>query len=260
MPDNPPQANFASQRATATATSVSTPAVTPASAATSAAQPAAGGGDLGWVWREVRKRVFIKLPFSRPIAEALEAVVPITIDGDTFVCGMTTVQYPMSGYLNAEHVRKTIESILQQAGGQRIHFELIEGTTLEDWNEIKTRRSSAHEAVIAIAEQHLELHNYEAILNQVVAEIRQRITATSDRIYPQVRIQAMFDVVPMLSDTADMLFPDRDAHDARRAMARAIDRVANFLDVPPLTLAMEIERYYRANARPRPQAEVATNT
>lgn len=256
MPDNPPPA-ISSQRATATAT----PAATASAATASAAMaPAAGsGGDLGWVWREVRKRVFIKLPFSRPIAEALEAVVPITIDGDTFVCGMTTVQYPLSGYLNAEHVRKTIESILQQAGGQRIRFELIEGTTLEDWNEIKARRTGAHEAVIALAEQHLELHHYEAILNQVVAEIRQRITATPDRIYPQVRVQAMFDVVPLLSDTADMLFPDRDTHDARRAMARAIDRVANYLDLPPLTLAMEIERYYRANARPRQEAELATN-
>ncbi len=255
MPDNPPPA-ISSQRATATAT----PAATASAAMAQAAAPAAGsGGDLGWVWREVRKRVFIKLPFSRPIAEALEAVVPITIDGDTFVCGMTTVQYPLSGYLNAEHVRKTIESILQQAGGQRIRFELIEGTTLEDWNEIKARRAGAHEAVIALAEQHLELHHYEAILNQVVAEIRQRITATPDRIYPQVRVQAMFDVVPLLSDTADMLFPDRDTHDARRAMARAIDRVANYLDIPPLTLAMEIERYYRANARPRQEAELATN-
>lgn len=208
-------------------------------------------GDLGWVWREVRKRVFLKLPFSRTVAEALEAVMPITLDGATLVCGMSTVQYPMSVYLMAPQVRNTIEGILRQASDARIHFELIEGTTLEDWREIKERRANAQEAVIAMATQTNQLHHYEAILNQAVGEIRQRITAKSDRIYLQVRAQAMFEVVPLLADTGDMLFPDRDAHDARRAMARAIDRVANFLDMPALTLAIEIERYQLANARPK---------
>ncbi len=253
---NPSPSVAASNPVSASATPPGT-----ASAASKTAAAPSNVGDLGWVWREVRKRVFIKLPFSRPVAEALEAVVPILLEGDTFVCGLPTIQYPMSSYLNATQVRNTIETILQGASGQRIRFELIEGTTIEDWNEIKERRAKAHEAVIAMAEQHIETHHYEAVLNQVVGEIRQRITSTTDRIYPQVRMQAMFEIVPLLSDTADMLFPDRDAHDARRAMARAIDRIANFLDMPPLTLALEVERYYRANARPprNDAAEIATN-
>ncbi|MBI0385572.1 hypothetical protein JBE27_57210, partial [Streptomyces albiflaviniger] len=49
----------------------------------------------------------------------------------------------------------------------------------------------------------------------------------------------------LLADTADMLFPDRHAHEARRAMTRAIDRVAIFLDIPPLNIAIEIERYFK---------------
>lgn len=213
--------------------------------------PEPAPGSLGWVWREVRKRVFLKLPFSRTVAEALEAVVPIALDGEAFVCGMPTVQYSLSGYLNAVAVRNSIESILEGASGQRIRFELIEGTTLEDWKEIKERRSKAHEAVIAMAQQNSELHQYEAVLNQAIAEIRQRITSTPDRNYPQVRMQVMLVVVPLLADTVDMLFPDRETRDARRVMARAIDRVANFLDMPPLMFALEIERYYQAHARPR---------
>lgn len=249
-----------------------TPATQTASPMASSAAPIAptdskptapvGASDLSWVWREVRKRVFIKLPFSRPVAEALESVVPIVLEGDTFVCGLPTAQFPMSSYLNATQVRNTIETILQGASGQRIRFELIEGTSRDDWNEIKERRSKAHEAVIAIAEQHIELHHYEAVLNQVVGEIRQRVTSATDRVYPQVRMQVMFEIVPLLSDSADMLFPDRNTHDARRAMARAIDRIANFLDMPPLTLAMEVERYYLANARPRHSdatSEIAAN-
>lgn len=205
-------------------------------------------GDLNWVWREVRKRVFIKLPFSRLVAEAMEAIVPISLDTETFICGLPSAKFTLSGALNSAPVRNTIETILQSASGHRIHFELIEGTSLADWSEIKERRAKAHEAMLAMAEKDVALHNYEAILNQVVSEIRARITATPDRIYPQVRMKLVFDIVPLLCDTADMLFSDREEHNANRAMARAIDRIANFLDMPPLMLALEVERYMRENA------------
>jgi hypothetical protein len=201
--------------------------------------------DLRWVWLEVRKRVFIKLPFSLGVADAMEAVVPITIDEDNFVCGLAQKDYPLSSHLTADQVRNTIENILRQAGGKPIHFEIIEGVTIDDWNEVKERRRKAQEAVIAISQQQLEAHHFEDVLNQIVGEIRQRITATRDRALPQVRAQMMLDVVPSLADAEEMLFPDPDSHDARRAMARVIDRVANFLEVLPVTLAIEVERYRR---------------
>lgn len=210
------------------------------------------GIDLRWVWLEVRKRVFIKLPFSRPIAEAMEVVVPIALEDNIFICGLSTQNFPMSGHLAGDNVRNTIKGILRQAAGHDIQFEVIEGTTLADWREIKSRRSRAQEAVIAMAEQKVGLHHYEDVLNQIVGEIRGRVTGTRDRLFPQVRAALVFDVVPLLADAADMLFADRDAHDARRAMARSIDRVAAFLEIQPLALAMEVERYHRAQA-PRPQ-------
>lgn len=211
-----------------------------------------GGIDLRWVWLEVRKRVFIKLPFSRPVAEAMEAAVPIALEDDTFVCGLSTPNFPLSGHLSGDNVRNTINGILRQAAGRDIKFEVIEGTTVADWREIKSRRSRAQEAVIAMAEHKVGLHQYEDVLNQIVGEIRGRVTGTRDRLFPQVRAGLLLDVVPLLSDAADMLFSDREAHDARRAMARTIDRVAAFLDVAPLVLALEIERYHRAQT-PRPQ-------
>lgn len=203
----------------------------------------ASGNDLRWVWREVRKRVFIKLPFSLGVAEALQAVVPIVLDESNFVVGLTSRDYPLSANLMSENVRNTIEGILRQASRQYIHFQVIEGTTMEEWEEVKRRRSRAQEAVIAMAEKKTEDHHYEDILNQIIGEIRQRITATRDRGLPQVRAQLMLDIVPSLGDASEMLFHDPDTHEARRVMARAMDRVAGFLDVPVIYLAIEIERY-----------------
>ncbi len=215
--------------------------------------------DLEWVWREVRKRVFIKLPFSLGLADAMEAAVPIILDGDTFVCGLSARDYPLAGNLNSTQVRNTIENILRQAAHRPIRFEVIEGAGIEDWQAVRQRAEKAHDAFVGMAEQKAGAHQFDDVLNQIVAEIRRRVTSTPDRLYPQVRVQLMLDLVPSLADAEEMLFEDPNTHDARRALARTFDRVAGFLEIPPFTLALEIERYRRehsdANKREEPAAE-----
>jgi hypothetical protein len=230
--------------------SQTSPIIAPSASTTDAAStPAVASApanvDVQWVWREVRKRVFIKLPFSMGVADALEAVKPITMDGDHFVVGLPPRDYPLSSHLTTTQVHNTIENILRQAAGRPIHFEVVEGTTLDDWQVVRERRSRAQAAVMAMAEQQAEAHHFEDVLNQIVSEIRQRVTSSRDRVLPQVRAGLVLDVVPSLADAEDMLFPDPNSHDARRAMARAIDRVASFLEVTPVLLAIEVERYRR---------------
>lgn len=207
---------------------------------------ALSGVDLRWVWQEVRKRVFIKLPFSLGIADAMEAIVPIALDDDTFICGLASRDYPLATALVPDQVKNTIEGILRQAAGRFIRLEVIEGTSMDDWIEVKERRQLAQEAVIAMAEQQSSAHHFEDIMNQIVSEIRQRITVSKDRTLPLVRASLVLDVVPSLADAEEMLFPDPTAHEARRSMSRVIDRIAGFLEVPPMTLALELERYRRA--------------
>ncbi|PQV64895.1 hypothetical protein B1R32_103162 [Abditibacterium utsteinense] len=202
--------------------------------------------DLAWVWREVRKRVFTKLPFSLSVAETLEAVIPIALDGDHFVVGLDLAHSPMAANLSGGQVKNTIENILRQAAGRAISFELIEGTTLEEWHQVAERREKAHAAVIAMASKQVEAHHFEDVLNQIVGEIRQRVAQVHERMLPQVRASLMLDMVPSLADAEEMLFNDAHSREGRRAMSRAIDRIATFLEVPPLTLALEIERYRRS--------------
>jgi DNA-binding cell septation regulator SpoVG len=211
-----------------------------------------GEMNLDWVWREVRKRVFLKLPFSNSVADALQAVVPIAFDGDIFVVGLHPRHYPLTGQLTTAHVKNIIENILKAAAGRTIHLEVVEGVTLDDWHVVRDRRKRAHEAVVAMAQQHSQVHHFDDVLNQIVAEIRNRVLGTRDRLLPQVRAQLLFDVVPSLADAEDMLFPDPNAHEARRSMARALDRVAGFLDMQPFVLAVEVERYRRDHPASKP--------
>ncbi|RYG70808.1 hypothetical protein EON80_06775 [bacterium] len=201
--------------------------------------------DLGWVWREVRKRVFTKVAFSLPVAETLEAVIPITLEGDHFVVGLDLAHCLMASNLHGGQVKNAIENILRQAAGRPIIFELIEGTTIEEWHQVVERRDKAHEAVIAMASKQVEAHHFEDILNQIVGEIRHRVSQVHERTLPQVRAGLLLDIVPSLADAEEMLFHDAETRESRRAMSRATDRIATFLEVPPLTLALEIERYRR---------------
>ena len=92
----------------------------------------AEGADLGWVWREVRKRVFLKLPFSVGVADAMEAAHPIALEHNAFVVGMSPKAFPLSSHILSDHAKKTIENILRAAAGRRIVFEVIEGHANED--------------------------------------------------------------------------------------------------------------------------------
>lgn len=226
---------------------------------TAPAAPASNGAtlDLPYVWREVRKRVFTKLPFSLTVAETLEAVIPITLDGDHFVVGLDAAHASMAANLSGGQVKNTIENILRQAAGRPITFELIEGTTSDDWHAVSLRRDKAHEAVIAMASKQVESHHFEDVLNQIVGEIRARVAQVHERMLPQVRASLMLDMVPSLADAEEMLFSDAHSREGRRAMSRAIDRIATFLEVPPLTLALEIERYRREQLKEKPNPKPA---
>jgi len=220
--------------------------------ATQPIAPANTGADLGWVWKEVRKRVFIKLPFSLPVADALAAAVPVTLDGDTFVVGFSSRDASMGNAIMAPTVKNTVENILRQAAGRTIALEVIEGTTLADWEEMYSRREKAQAALLAMAEQKAGEHHVEDVLNQIVGEIRHRVSQVHDRQLPQVRAGLLLDVAPSLCDAEDMLFGEElPTREERRAMARVLDRIAGFMEVPPLMLAVEVERYRRASGRKR---------
>ena len=209
------------------------------------ANQAPSGPNLDWVWREVRKRVFLKVPFGVGIKDALEAANPIAFDDDHFVVGLHPRDSGLTSNLTTAHIKNTIENILSSASHRPIKLEVIEGVSETDWHLVRNRRQRAHEAVVAMAQKQSDTGHFDDVLNQIVGQIRTDMTGTKDRGLPQVRAQMILDVVPSLGDASEMLFPDPDAHEARRAMARAIDRVASFLEVQPITLALEIERYRR---------------
>jgi hypothetical protein len=214
-------------------------------AAPSPGEGASPAFDLAWVWREVRKRVFIKLSYSIGMADAMEAAVPITLEKNHFVVGLKQADYHLAHNLTALEARNTIENILRAAAGHPITFEVIEGVTLHEWEAIRDRRARAQDAFVALAGRDAADQHFEAVLTQITGEIRHRVSALQDRALPRVRARLLLEIVSGLADAEEMLFDDVDTREAKKAMGRVVDRIASFLEVPPMTLALEIERYRR---------------
>ena len=222
----------------------------PSEDATTASAPSPDAVDLNWVWREVRKRVFIKMPFSLPVADAMAEATPIVMDGDNFIVGMEPRHISMAPALSSGVAKNTIETFCAARLVGRFTSRPSKARTIADWNKIKESREKAQAAVIAMAERKVGEHHVEDVMNQIVSEIRQQITQVSDRVLPQVRAGLLLEVAESLSDAQEMLFEDAaETHTGRRAMARVIDRVSHFLDVEPMALALEIERHSRAQSK-----------
>lgn len=220
--------------------------------------PASGSTvDLDWVWKEVRKRVFIKVDYNASVYDAMEAAVPIVLDGDLFVVGLSARDFTMARSLNAGAVHNTIENILRQAAGRPIKFDVIEGTTMADWQHVQERRVKAEEALTELATHGPRDHHLEDLLNQIVGEIRHQVSQVHDRMLPVARAALILDVAASLADAQDMLFPEVETRETKRAMSRVIDRVSNFIEVPSLTLAIEVERNRRAHQAERRQRPAA---
>jgi hypothetical protein len=220
----------------------------------------ASGVDLDWVWKEVRKRVFIKLEYNASVYDAMEAAVPIVLEGDLFVVGLSLRDFPMARSLNAGAVHNTIENILRQAAGRPIRFDVIEGTTLADWHHVLERRIKAEQALTELATQGPRDHHLDDLLNQIVGEIRHQVSQVHDRTLPMSKASLVLDVAASLADAQDMLFPEAETRETKRAMSRVIDRVSNFIEVPPLTLAIEVERNRRAHKAEHAARATVTNT
>ena len=69
---------------------------------------------------------------------AMQAAVPIVIDGPYFIAGLPVGEQYLASNLLTHEATAAIEESLQQLTGRILAFRLIEGTTLEDWHAQKS--------------------------------------------------------------------------------------------------------------------------
>ncbi len=179
---------------------------------------------------------------NRSFWEALEQTVAITIDGDTLIIGLRPEIFNLAGHLNVSEHRNAIEQAVASFAGRRLAVRIIEGDTIGDWITRKQRdeRAAKHrEATYERRDQKLaEAQSWDTLYEYVA----RAFSGVAYRSLPQSRARYLTDMVYVISDAMDQLYPEKPDESTERLLARVIERVATNIDMPAAGVALEVER------------------
>lgn len=180
--------------------------------------------------------------------EALDHVVPITIENGEFVVGLPSQRFSLSGHLRNPGYRRTIEIILSELAGEDVQLRIIEGTTLADWERTKQREALAAASREQEYAQRRKQEEVEQSWDILYDHIVRTYSEQPYRQLPQGKATYLQKALQMVSDAMDELYPNNGEVDdlTERNLARVIDRIANNIGAPPAMVAYELFRLREA--------------
>jgi hypothetical protein len=179
---------------------------------------------------------------NRSLWIALEAASGVTIEGDTLIIGLAYENINQTGHLNTPEHRNAMENAASELAGRPLRIRLIEGNTLEDWEDTKRRDARvAAKREATYARRDAEAASTES-WDGVFEYAARAFSALPSKALPQSRARYLTDMLYVLADTADQLLGSQPDETAERQYARVLDRVAINAEVPAALVAMEVER------------------
>jgi len=207
------------------------------------------------VWREATDVVLIRSDRFGPLNQAMQASVPVTIDGDLLVLTVPGSERHLSGHLETAANRNSILNALELVAGRRLQFRVIDGSTVEDWEtlkavESKTRAASA--AADAAQQGAPAAHARGAIAegpwDEMIQRMHRQYQHLPKRQYPQSKARYLREALGWIIRTDEEIRFGGDVNEEahERALARAIERLASIVELPPVLVAIELESLRRS--------------
>ena len=204
------------------------------------------------IWREATDVVLIRSDRFGPLNQAMQAAVPITLDEDLLILTMPGSERHLAGHMDTASNRNSILNALELVAGHRLSFRIIDGSTVGDWEALKQvearakqRKAPAQERAAVPATSTPRAG--ESPWDEIIQRIHRQYQQLPRRQYPQSKAHYLREALGWIALTEDDLRyqPDfnEDAHE--RALARAIERLAAVLDLPPIMVALQLENMKR---------------
>jgi hypothetical protein len=196
------------------------------------------GPDL---WAQVVKVVKDRVN-SRSLWEAMEQARGITVEDDTLIIGLSSRIFNLAGHMNVSEHRNAIEAAASSVAGRPIRTRVIEGDTLDDW--IFTKKRDAR--ISAMREASYEKRDRKEAESQswdmLYDYVARAYSALPLRQLPQSKARYLSEMLYVIADAMETLYPENPDENVERLMARLIDRVAHSAEVNPTIVALELER------------------
>lgn len=200
--------------------------------------------DAQVVWAKIKQEALAKLEFNLVLADALNAVVPVTVDGNLLVLGFAQGGMHHAGILQGPDKKNLIERVLRQESGAPMTHQFIDGTTLQDWEFVKARQQRASAHTEAGFSERKQQSSASASVDELIQELHRRYNAVEGRGFPQMKAKWLLDLIPSLVNLEEKLKGNDELF--YRQYARVIDKVASLLDIPAVVIALELEKYKRS--------------
>ena len=204
------------------------------------------------IWREATEVVLIRSDRFGPLNQAMQAAIPITLDGDILVVTLPGSERHLSGHLDTASNRNAILNALELVSGGRLTFRIIDGTTVEDWQILK----QAEKRRVASAARRQATPSAPTVRvggaavgpwDELLQQLHRRYQELPRRQYAQAKARYLRESLGLIlrveEETRLEGEVDEDAHE--RALARALERVATIVELPAVVVAYEFERIKR---------------
>ncbi len=218
------------------------------------------GASVGEIWARVADRVRREVDVAT-VWLAMDAVNPLTIDGNFFVAALKPDMEYLAINLQGFEATTAIEEALQAVTGRVLAFRLIEGQTLLDWQREKVRTAGSAAAPRPVASTAPTPPVQNTVPPPLISESPRTVYPTweklSDRLvqgyktaplvkYPHGQARYIMECVQMISDTMDVQMPPpgQPRDDAQeRTLAKMLERLGSVTNLDPLFISLELLRY-----------------
>ena len=191
------------------------------------------------IWMTAAERVKDQVT-SPTLYRALELGIGITVDEDKFVLGFFSADLPMSTHLRSSQYTAIIERALSEVIGKRVGLRIIEGSTVEEYEEHKRVEETRSDKLTSISEQRAKEREIELVWDQVSEKITRGFARARNRQFAQVRggyIKEAFGIINEAVNAMNYTDQSDDIH--RRSLARVFEKLATVVNVPSAMLAYE---------------------
>lgn len=179
---------------------------------------------------------------QRSFWEAVESAHAITVESNILIIGLESQNFNRASHLQQPANAHTINEVVSEVFGQPLQVRVIEGITLQDWEDAKAK--DAHIAAMKQSaaargvQEDRQLSGWEGLYEQIA---RMYMT-TAQRSLPQGKARYANDALYTLAEAMDELYGDTPDETGERNLARTLERISNNTDIPSPVLAFELER------------------
>ena len=185
---------------------------------------------------------------SRSFWEAVESTHPITIENDTLVVGLDTMDMNRASHIQHSAHARTVSQVIEEVFHQPLQLRLIEGTTLADWEATKDRDArmaamrEAAETRQVTTSQHPATTGYADPWEALTEQATRLYSQMPSRALPQNKARYANEALYLLVEAMDTLYAEEPDDSAERGLARVLERIAGNSEIPAPMLAFELER------------------